>query len=36
MGAGAEGLQAPIEQGHPSSLGIATDRLPLRCLGTPG
>lgn len=32
---GQRRLQAPIEQGHPSGLGITTDRLPLRCLGTP-
>lgn len=35
MGPGAEGLQAPMQQGHPSGLRIASDKLPLRCLGTP-
>lgn len=35
VGAGAEGLQVPMGQGHPAGLGIATDKLPLHRLGPP-
>lgn len=35
VGTGVAGLQVPAGQGHPSGLGISTDKLPLCWLGAP-